>query len=310
MTVGVIQSMMPDDERRAAYESDITYGTNSEFGFDYLRDNMAPSAESRCSAATVRDRGRGRLDPDRRGAHAADHLRRAGAGGRDLLRVRAARQEPGAGRGLRGGREAQHRVADRGGRRQDREGARRRQPVRPRERPAGQPPDPGAQGQGAVQARRRVRRARRRGQDRRRVHRPHHGGPPLVGGPAPGGRGQGGRADPGGERDRRHGHDPELLPHVREAGRHDRHRRHRGGRVPRDLRPRGGADPDQRRRSPALDENDLIFKTEEEKFEAVADDIEERNEIGQPVLVGTISVEMSENLSQAARRGAASRTRC
>src|SRR6476659_840527 len=45
ISVGVIQNMMPDDARRAAYESDITYGTNSEFGFDYLRDNMAPSAE-------------------------------------------------------------------------------------------------------------------------------------------------------------------------------------------------------------------------------------------------------------------------
>jgi preprotein translocase subunit SecA len=45
ISVGVIQNMMPDDERRAAYESDISYGTNSEFGFDYLRDNMAPSAE-------------------------------------------------------------------------------------------------------------------------------------------------------------------------------------------------------------------------------------------------------------------------
>jgi preprotein translocase subunit SecA len=45
VSVGVIQNMMPDDERRAAYESDITYGTNSEFGFDYLRDNMAPAIE-------------------------------------------------------------------------------------------------------------------------------------------------------------------------------------------------------------------------------------------------------------------------
>src|SRR3954464_12686815 len=45
ITVGVIQAMMPDDERRAAYSSDITYGTNSEFGFDYLRDNMAPAQE-------------------------------------------------------------------------------------------------------------------------------------------------------------------------------------------------------------------------------------------------------------------------
>ena len=31
---------MSDDERRAAYACDITYGTNNEFGFDYLRDNM------------------------------------------------------------------------------------------------------------------------------------------------------------------------------------------------------------------------------------------------------------------------------
>ena len=45
LSVGVIQNMMPDDERRAAYSCDITYGTNSEFGFDYLRDNMAVTHE-------------------------------------------------------------------------------------------------------------------------------------------------------------------------------------------------------------------------------------------------------------------------
>src|SRR6186997_738337 len=41
MSVGFIQNMMPFAERREAYAADITYGTNSEFGFDYLRDNMA-----------------------------------------------------------------------------------------------------------------------------------------------------------------------------------------------------------------------------------------------------------------------------
>jgi preprotein translocase subunit SecA len=46
------------------------------------------------------------------------------------------------------------------------------------------------------------------------------------------------------------------------------------------------------------DHADLIYKTEDAKFNAVADDIEERNEIGQPVLVGTISVEKSEKLSR------------
>src|SRR5690349_19963392 len=45
MTVGHIENMMPFAERKEAYEADITYGTNSEFGFDYLRDNMAVAME-------------------------------------------------------------------------------------------------------------------------------------------------------------------------------------------------------------------------------------------------------------------------
>src|SRR3989339_1431203 len=40
LTVGVIQNNMDNPERKAAYACDITYGTNNEFGFDYLRDNM------------------------------------------------------------------------------------------------------------------------------------------------------------------------------------------------------------------------------------------------------------------------------
>src|SRR5262245_55545583 len=47
LTVSFIESpsVIAQDERKAAYEADITYGTNSEFGFDYLRDNMAISLE-------------------------------------------------------------------------------------------------------------------------------------------------------------------------------------------------------------------------------------------------------------------------
>ncbi|MDR0319823.1 MAG: preprotein translocase subunit SecA [Rickettsiales bacterium] len=45
MTIGIIQHDMTDDERREAYACDITYVTNSELGFDYLRDNMKFSAE-------------------------------------------------------------------------------------------------------------------------------------------------------------------------------------------------------------------------------------------------------------------------
>src|ERR671910_3012791 len=43
LTVGVLQNMQDYETKRAAYLADITYGTNSEFGFDYLRDNMAQS---------------------------------------------------------------------------------------------------------------------------------------------------------------------------------------------------------------------------------------------------------------------------
>jgi len=45
LTVGIIQSRQDPVEKRAAYQSDITYGTNNEFGFDYLRDNMAFTPE-------------------------------------------------------------------------------------------------------------------------------------------------------------------------------------------------------------------------------------------------------------------------
>jgi preprotein translocase subunit SecA len=75
MTVGVNLSQMPHEEKQAAYAADITYGTNNEFGFDYLRDNMVYAPATACSEAQLRHRRRGRLDPHRRGAHAADHLR-------------------------------------------------------------------------------------------------------------------------------------------------------------------------------------------------------------------------------------------
>jgi preprotein translocase subunit SecA len=45
MRASSIQNMMPFEERREAYQAEVVYGTNSEFGFDYLRDNMAVSLE-------------------------------------------------------------------------------------------------------------------------------------------------------------------------------------------------------------------------------------------------------------------------
>jgi len=47
LTVGIVTPFQPPEEKRAAYAADITYGTNNEFGFDYLRDNMAFSLEDK-----------------------------------------------------------------------------------------------------------------------------------------------------------------------------------------------------------------------------------------------------------------------
>ena len=62
MTVGVIVPNLSDEERREAYNGDITYGTNNELGFDYLRDNMKYLAGADGPAAVqFRDRRRGGL---------------------------------------------------------------------------------------------------------------------------------------------------------------------------------------------------------------------------------------------------------
>ncbi len=51
LTVGVIISGLSSKQRREAYAADVTYGTNNEFGFDYLRDNMALSSEDKVQRA-------------------------------------------------------------------------------------------------------------------------------------------------------------------------------------------------------------------------------------------------------------------
>ena len=47
LSVGIVTPFQPPEEKRSAYAADITYGTNNEFGFDYLRDNMAFSLEDK-----------------------------------------------------------------------------------------------------------------------------------------------------------------------------------------------------------------------------------------------------------------------
>jgi preprotein translocase subunit SecA len=72
VTYGVLQNMQPAEEKRAAYAADITYGTNSEFGFDYLRDNMAGSLEDKVQHGG-RDLGEVRTAKDRLERRSAAH---------------------------------------------------------------------------------------------------------------------------------------------------------------------------------------------------------------------------------------------
>ena len=101
--------------------------------------------------------------------------------------------------------------------------ARRQEHLRPAELSAHPLHGSGAQGRDPLQARPRLRGQGRRGRHRRRLHRPAHVRAPLVRWPPPGGRGEGSRQDPAGVHHLRDHHPPELLPSLRQAGRHDRH---------------------------------------------------------------------------------------
>ena len=86
LTVDCIQHPLTDEERKIAYAADITYGTNNEFGFDYLRDNMKYDlADCVQRGYQLCDRRRSRLHPHRRSPNASDHFRTGGRIHRQIL---------------------------------------------------------------------------------------------------------------------------------------------------------------------------------------------------------------------------------
>ena len=201
MTVGVIVHGLDDDQRRAQYAADITYGTNNEFGFDYLRDNMKYRLEDMVQReffygivdevdSILIDEARTPLIISGPAEDSSDLYRQVDAVVKELVKDAS---------DLREGREIPHRGADRAGL-----GARRGHAARGRHHHRGQPlrhlQRLGGASRAAVAARahavhprRRLHRAPGQGGDHRRVHRPHDGGPPLLRGPAPGAGGQGAR---------------------------------------------------------------------------------------------------------------------
>jgi preprotein translocase subunit SecA len=72
VSVGILQALQPLEDKHVAYAADITYGTNSEFGFDYLRDNMAPTLEDKVQHGG-RDLGEVRSSKDRLERRSAAH---------------------------------------------------------------------------------------------------------------------------------------------------------------------------------------------------------------------------------------------
>ena len=314
MSVAYIEKMMPFDQRKVAYDADVTYGTNSEFGFDYLRDNMAVSLDGVVQRghpygivdevdSILIDEARTPLiisgEPETAAQIYYDFARVA----RQLIPFRAS---PGDPKG----------AAENAG--ADFEFDEKHKTV-------------GVTAQGVAKVERALRIENLYAPQNTQLvnhldqalkaeslyHRDVEyviqddevkivdeftgrimEGPPLERGPAPGGRGEGGRPDPGGAPDARDDHAPELLPPLREARRHDRYGEDRGEGVRRDLQPRTSSRSRRTSTSPASTSTTWSSRRRKASSRPSRATSRSARGAGQPVLVGTIAVETSEYLSQ------------
>ena len=278
MSVGVIQHDLNDAERQVAYAADITYGTNNEFGFDYLRDNM------KYELAHYVQRGHNFAIVDEVDSILIDEARTpliisgpAEESTELYYEVDAIVPRLSKGATTRGDVKAEDReelektgdyivdekhktvnLTESGMAKAEKLLAHRLEPgtdglVRPGEHESPSPREPGAARPHAVPPRRGIHGEGRRRRDRGRVHRTADAGPALERRAPPGGGSQGTQHQPPGSQDRarepdaRHRHVPELLPQVQEAVGHDRHGGHRGAGVRQHLQARRDGHPDQPR---------------------------------------------------------------
>jgi hypothetical protein len=229
LTTGVVVPQQPEAEKRTAYGCDITYATNNELGFDYLRDNMKQEL------AQMMQRGHAYAIVDEVDSILIDEARTpliisGPSEDRSELYVTVDKLIPEI--------EAEHFTLDEKQRNVTLTDAGNEFMER-RLRAAGLLPDDQslydpesttlvhhvtqapARAQ-AVHPRQGLHRAWRRGGADRRIHRPDDAGPPAVRRAAPGDRGQGIRAHPAREHHPRLDHLPELFPALRQACRDDR----------------------------------------------------------------------------------------
>ena len=252
LTVGVIVHGLDDAERKEAYSRDITYGTNNEYGFDYLRDNMKYRLEDMVQRghfyaivdevdSILIDEARtpliisGPLDDrsefyntidtflpklDKTDYDVDEKQRTVTLTEAGMEKIETLLRDAGQ---LKG--ESLYDVENVSVVHHINQALRAHSLFTPR--------------QG-------LHRPRRRSHHHRRIHRPHDAGPPLFRRPAPGAGSQGARPGPAGKPDAGLDHLPELFPDVRKARRHDRHGADRSRRIVRHLQARGRGNPDQR----------------------------------------------------------------
>ncbi len=304
MTVGAIQSEMEPTERQRMYACDITYGTNNEFGFDYLRDNMKPTKDTQSQGelfyAIIDEVDSILID------EARTPLIISGPAFDDVTKYaeadRIARQ-------LR--RDSHFEVKEK-----ERTCHLTDEGVREAEKIAGLESfyTPGNMEwphliDNALKAHHLYRR------DRDYVVQPdgdvvivdEFTGRLMIGRQWSDGLHQaveakGRRESQGGDSDAGDDHAAELLQALQEAGGDDRYGHDRGDRVLQDLqvwtswpfRPTGHLS--------GSTQPDVIFRSEREKAHAILDEIKEVHASGRPILVGTTSIEKSEELSEMLQR--------
>ena len=262
-SVGYIQNLMPFTERRDAYACDVTYGTNSEFGFDYLRDNMAVSLDNvvqRSHAYAIVDEVDSILvDEARTPLIISGEPETAAATYYQFARVvKDLEGEPATRKTAKGLDETELSGADYLYDEKFKTVSPAQSAIEKVERAIGidnlYDPRNVSLVNHLMQAlkaeslyKRDVDYVVQEGEVKivDEFTGPHHGGPPLERGPPPGDRGEGGRPHPRGERHARDDHAPELLPALREARRDDRNGEDRGEGVRRDLQPARRRDPDE-----------------------------------------------------------------
>ena len=287
LTVGAIQSDMETDERQKAYACDITYGTNNEFGFDYLRDNMRPAARGDDRYAKWYQQSQGPLHfaiIDEVDNILIDEARTpliiSGPAHDDVTRYAKADK---IARQLKKGPHFEVNEKDHTAHLTD-EGVRAAEQLAGVESfyTAGNMEWPHLI-DNSLKAHHLYKRDvnyvvnGERSHHRRRVHRPLDARPQLERRSAPGRRSQGRRPHQGREPNARHDHAAKLLQALQQNLRHDRHRHDRGGRVLEDLQARRHRRPHEQAARSGVNHPDVIYRTEHEKYVAIADEIERMN---------------------------------